>query len=135
MSEKEKREFFLKEELEKIIEVTKDYCWDTLEEELDPEVIEAVRKAAHELAYKRKYYDVMKDEFIYFPTITRLIMTNTLQDRAEQYYYEEEDEFPPEYSKALKTVCREKGFVVDDDSAENDEYMEKLAQDVDLSSS
>ena len=133
MTEKEKRESILKEELEKIVEATQDYCWNVLEEEMDPEAIEAIRRAAQELSYQLKYYDVMKDTVIYFPTVTRLIMTNTLQDRAEKYYYEEEEGFPPEYAKALKTVCREQGLVKEEDSVENDEYMEKLAQDVDLS--
>jgi len=95
--------------------------------------IEAIRRAADELAYKRKYYDVMKDEVLFFPTVARLLMTNTLAERAELYYYEEEDPFPPEYTKALKTVCRESGLVKDDESTENDVYMEKLAQDVELS--
>jgi hypothetical protein len=133
MSEKEKRELMLKEELDKIIVATQDYCWDALEEELEPQAVDAVRQAAQELAYKRKYYDVMKDAIVYFPSITRLLMTNNLQEKADRYYYEEEDEFPPEYSKAFKTVCREKGFVKAEDSAENDDYMEKLGQDVDLS--
>lgn len=133
MSETEKRETMLQEELDKIIVATQDYCWEALEEELEPEAVEAVRQAAHDLAYKRKYYDVMNDTVVYFPSVTRLLMTNTLQEKAEQHYHEEEDKFPPEYSKAFKTVCREKAFVKADDSAENDEYMEKLAQDVDLS--
>lgn len=134
MSDKEKRDAMLKEELEKIISLTQDYCWEALEEEFEPEAVDAVRKAAHELAYKRKYFDVMKDFVIFFPTVTRLIMTNALQEKAEDFYFEEDDEFPPEYAKALKTVCREKGFVKERDNAENDEYMEKLAQDMDLSS-
>ena len=75
----------------------------------------------------------MTDTVVYFPSVTRLLMTNKLQEKAEQYYYEDEDEFPAEYSKAFKTVCREKGFVSPEDSAENDDYMEKLAQDIDLS--
>jgi hypothetical protein len=141
MSEKEKRDIILQQELETIIKATEDYCWEVLEEEFDPLAIEAIRRAAQELAYRRKFYDVMNDEFRLFPTVTRLIMTNTLTDRAASYYNDqeeeeedqEEDEFPPEYSKALKTVCRDNGLVKEDDSAENDDYMEKLAQDIDLS--
>lgn len=141
MSVKEQRESILKEELEKILEATQDYCWNVLEEEMDPQAIDAVRRAAEELAYRRQYYDVMKDTVIYFPTVTRLIMTNRIQERAEKYHYETDDDeeeaesFPPEYSKALKTVCREQGLVKEEDTVENDEYMEKLAQDVDLSGS
>jgi len=136
MSEKEKRESMLNEELEKILPATEDYCWDVLEEAFEPRAKDAVQKAARELAYKRKYYDVLKDTVVYFPSVTRLIMTNTLQGKAGEtyYYYEGDEEFPPEYSKALKTVCRDQGLVQAEDSAENDEYMEKLAQDVDLSS-
>jgi len=144
MSEKQKRENLLKAELEIIIKATEDYCWDVLEEEFDSEAIEAIRRAAEELAYKRKYYDTMKDEIIFCPTVTRLLMTNTLTERAAFYYFDNDndagdnnsdggEEFPPEYSKALKTVCREKGLVNEDDSLENDEYMDKLAQDIDLS--
>ena len=133
MTDQEKRASLLQDELEKIVEATQDYCWNVLEEEMDPQAIEAVRRAAQELAYQRKYYDVMKDAVIYFPSVTRLIMTNTLQDRAEKYYYEDEESFPPEYTKALKTVCREQGLVKEEDSVENDDYMEKLAQDVDPS--
>ena len=135
MSEKEKRDMLLTKELDTIIKAAEDYCWVILEEEeFDPAAINAIRRAAEELAYRRKYYDVMKDEVLFFPTVTRLIMTNTLMERAELYYYEEDDDaFPPEYSKALKTVCRESGLIKEDESTENDDYMEKLAQDVDLS--
>jgi hypothetical protein len=133
MSDKEKRATILQEELEIIIKAAEDYCLGFLEEEFEPQAIEAIRQAAQELAYTRKYYDVRNDEIIFFPTVARLVMTNVLSDRAESYYYEEEDEFPPEYSKALKTVCRDKGLINDEDSIENDEYREKLAQDVDLS--
>ena len=133
-SDKEKRDQLLKEELDKIIALTQDYCWEALEEELEQEAVEAIRKAAQQLAYRRKYYDVMKDQVVFFPTVTRLLMTNVLQEKAEEYYYDDDDEFPPEYAKAFKTVCREKGLVKESDSQENDEYMEKLAQDLDLSS-
>lgn len=133
MSEKEKRAQLLKEEIDTIIKAAEDYCWERLEEEFEPDAIQAVRKAAEKLAYKRKYYDVMKDQVVFFPSVTRLVMTNTLAEAAEHYYFEEEEEFPPEYNKALKTVCRDKGLVKEDDSPENDAYMEKLAQDVDLS--
>ena len=134
MSEKEDRKKLITEEFKKIIEDTTDYCWEVLEEEFEKESIEALRKAADKLAYRRKYYDVMKDDVIFFPTVARLIMTNTLQEEAEKEYYEEEDEFPPEYAKALKTVCRDKGYAgnPDEENAENDAYMDKLAQDVEV---
>lgn len=134
MSEKEKRQDMITEEFDKIIKDTIDYCWEALEEELEKEAIEALRKAADKLCYTRKYYDVVKDTVIYFPSVSRCIMTNTLQNEAATHYYEEEDEFPPEYAKALKTVCREKGYAgnPDEENEANDTYMEKLAQAVEF---
>ena len=107
---------------------------EVLEEDFEKEAIEAISKASQTLAYKRKYYDVMKDKVVYFPTVARLIMTNILQEEAEKVYYDDGDDFPPEYSKALRTVCREKGHAGDPDeeNAENDAYMEKLAEDMDI---
>ena len=134
MADKELREKLINDELERIIADTNDYCWEVLEEEFEKEASEAISKASQVLAYKRKYYDVMKDKVVYFPTIARLIMTNTLQEEAEKVYYDDGDEFPPEYAKALRTVCRDKGHAGDPDeeNAENDAYMEKLAEDMDI---
>lgn len=134
MCDREFRDKLIQEELQKIVKDTVDYCWDVLDEELEKEAIDSITTAAKDLAYKRKYYDVMKDKVVYFPTVARLIMTNVLQEGAEKVYYEDEDEFPPEYAKALKTVCREKGHAgnPDEENAENDAYMEKLAEDMDI---
>lgn len=133
-SEKEKRRAMIEEELDKVIKATQEYVEVNLEEEFEAEAIEALQKAARQLAYTKKFYDVMKDDIVFFPSVQTLIMKNSLQDEAEKYYWEEEDEFPPEYSKALKTVVREQGYRFDDDdgNGDNDAYMEKLAQDVDL---
>ena len=133
-SEKEKRRAMIEEELDKVIKATQEYVEVNLEEEFEAEAIEALQKAARQLAYTKKFYDVMKDDIVFFPSVQTLIMKNSLQDEAEKYYWEEEDEFPPEYSKALKTVVREQGYRFDDDDGNGDNYayMEKLAQDVDL---
>ena len=118
-------------------------------DELEDDEIVALRTSALKLAYTKKYYDVSKDEIIYFPSISKLIMKGTLvQDAEKQYYYggedeedDEEDEgneFPTHYSKLLKTavttifpkeVGRNGG---DGEEEDNDEYMEKLAMDVEI---
>ena len=65
--------------------------------------------------------------------ITRITIAQLKQMEAELHYWEEEDEFPSEYAKALKTVVREKGHLKEgDEDAENDAYMEKLAQNVEV---
>lgn len=135
MSEKEKRKTMIEDEFASIIKDTQEYVEEYLEEDMEPEAMEACKKAAGQLAYRKKYYDVMKDQIVYFPSVARLIMKNDLQEEAEKHYYDDEDEFPPEYSKALKTVVREKGYYKESDNdggdgVDNDEYMEKLAQDV-----
>jgi hypothetical protein len=132
--EKEKRKAMIEEEMEKVIKDTQEYVEVNLEEEFEPEAIEALRKAARKMAYTKKFYDVMKDEIVFFPSVQGLIMKNSLQDEAEKYYWEEEDEFPLEYTKALKTVVREQGYKFDDneENIDNDAYMEKFAQDVEI---
>jgi hypothetical protein len=136
-SDKEQRKVLIAQELERIFIIqgggVHEYVQEYLEEdEFEAEAITALTKAANELAYVKKYYDVMKDEMIMFPSVPKLIMTNSLQDGAEKYYWEEDDEFPMEYSKCLKTVVRDQGYKEDDENADNDAYMEKIAQDVEL---
>ena len=115
--------------MEKVIKDTQEYVEVNLEGEFESEAIEALWKAVRKLAYTKKFYNVMKDEIVFFPSVQGLIMKNSLQDEAEKYYWEEEDEFPLEYTKALKTVVREQGY---DENADNDAYMEKLAQDLEI---
>ena len=113
-------------------------------DELDDEEIVALRTSAMKLAYTKKYYDVSKDEIIYFPSVSKLIMKGTLQEDAEKQYYDEDDddgEFPTHYSKLLKTAVttvfpKEAGGTTDDgeqaEGEDDDEYMEKLAMDVEI---
>jgi hypothetical protein len=127
--EKEKRMAMIEAEMEKVIKDTQEYAEVNLEEAFGSEAFEALRKAARNLAYTKKFYDVMKDEIVFFPSVQGLVMKNSLQDEAEKYYLKEEDEFPHEYTEALKSVVREQGY---DFNADNDAYMEKLAQAVEV---
>jgi hypothetical protein len=132
--QKERRKELIAKELNQIFKGADEYVQEYLEEdEFEAEAITALTKAANEMAYLKKYYNVMKDEMILFPSVPKLIMTNSLQEGAEKYYWEEDDEFPMEYSKCLKTIVREQGYKEDEDgNGDNDAYMEKLAQDVEI---
>ena len=123
----EKRKKMITEEIDKIIESAQDFCFTHYEEEMEEEAVQGLKDASFKLAYTRKYYDVHKDEVVYFPSVARLIMTNRLQDEAEKSYFEEDDEWPVEYTKALKSAIANKNL---EEEAENEEYMEKLATDV-----
>lgn len=136
MSEKEKRNTMIADELKAILEGATDFVMEHYEEdEFEPEAAEALQKAALSLAYRKKFYDVVHDKVIYFPSVGRLILKADLMEEAEKHYYDEEDEWPIEYTKALKSVVREiatKESSSEIDEDEDEEYMEKLATDVEI---
>ena len=138
MSEKEKRDNMIADELKAILEGAADFVMEHYEEEdFEPEAAEALQKAASSLAYRRKYYDVVQDKVVYFPSVGRLILKADLMEEAEKHYYDEEDEWPIEYTKALKSVVREIAATKSSsndgmDEDEDEEYMEKLATDVEI---
>jgi hypothetical protein len=82
---------------------------DTVENELDEpfevEAVHAQELAASKIAYRKKYYDVFKDEFIFFPSVAHTIMNYSLTDEAEKHYFDEVDEFPMEYTAALRSTA------------------------------
>ncbi len=134
--EKEDRKTWIAKELEEILEGTRDFVYKHYEEEdLDLVAIEALQNAAFQLAYRKKYYDVVRDTIVYFPSVARLILRAQLMEEAEKHYYDEDDEWPMEYTKALKSVVREMKTIQEQDNDDDDdeeEYMEKLAMDVQL---
>ena len=136
MSEKEKRNTMIADELKAILEGATDFVMEHYEEdEFEPEAAEALQKAASSLAYRKKFYDVVHDKVVYFPSVGRLILKADLMEEAEKHYYDEEDEWPIEYTKALKSVVREiatKESSPEIDEDEDEEYMEKLATDVEI---
>mmetsp|Transcript_37514 Transcript_37514/g.91000 ORF Transcript_37514/g.91000 Transcript_37514/m.91000 type:complete len:98 (+) Transcript_37514:516-809(+) len=97
---------------------------------MEQEAVDALRTAAYELAYLKKYYDSFSDRFVYFPSVIKLCVMYTLIEKAEEYYYDEEDEFPLQYSAALRSIACEKLEESNDDGDE--EYMALLAADVEL---
>lgn len=138
MSEKEKRDTIIAGEMKAILEGAADFVMEHYEEdEFEPEAAEALQKAASILAYRKRYYNVVQDKIVYFPSVGRLILKADLIEEAEKYYYDEDDEWPIEYTKALKSVVRAifaanstSKNVMDED--EDEEYMEKLATDVEI---
>jgi hypothetical protein len=128
-SDAEHRQQMIDDEFKGIMKETED---NELDEPFEPEAVEALRIAANKLAYLKKYYNSFTDEFVYFPSVTKLLVNYSMIEEAEKHYFDEEDEFPIDYSAALRSVACEK--VGDDDDDENDDdYMMRVAADVDLS--
>ena len=98
-----------------------------MEEDFEPEAVTALQTAANNLAYLKKYYDVIADKVIYFPSVTKLLVNYSLLEEAEKFYFDEEDEFPMDYSAALRTIACAK---LDDENDVDEEYMGPLASDV-----
>jgi DNA repair exonuclease SbcCD ATPase subunit len=124
-SEAEKRKKLIDDELTKLIKEANE---NELEDPFDEDSIEALKKAAYQICYLKKYYDVMKDIFIYFPSVAKTAINYTLIEEAEKHYFEEDDEFPQDLSIGLRSVATMAISEEDDDLDED--YMLALAQDV-----
>jgi myosin protein heavy chain len=111
-------------ELGKMIRQTEE---EELEDPFEKEVVMALHQAAHKICYTKKYYDALKDEFIFFPSVARTIMNYDLMEEADKYYFDEEDELPIDVSAGLRSVASN---YLDEDVDE--EYMEAMAANVEL---
>mmetsp|Transcript_10367 Transcript_10367/g.25014 ORF Transcript_10367/g.25014 Transcript_10367/m.25014 type:complete len:2030 (-) Transcript_10367:938-7027(-) len=123
MSDARYREQLINTEFDRLIrEANK----NELEEDIEPEAVEALRIASRSLAYRKKYYNSIEDRFVFYPSLRRLLVQYTLIEKAEEHFYDEEDEFPIEYSAALRAIaCESTG----DDDSENEE-MEQFGVDI-----
>lgn len=126
-SEAEKRKKMIDEELSKLVKEANE---NELEDPFDEDSVEALKKAAYKICYLKKYYDVMKDKFIYFPSVTKTVVDYTLIEEAEKHYFEEDDEYPQDLSIGLRSVAT-MAMAEEDDDMDYD-YMLALAQDVAL---
>mmetsp|Transcript_1114 Transcript_1114/g.1805 ORF Transcript_1114/g.1805 Transcript_1114/m.1805 type:complete len:111 (+) Transcript_1114:2-334(+) len=97
-----------------------------MEDPIEADVVLALQQAAHKICYVKKYYDVMKDEFLFFPSVAKTIMSYDLMEEADKYYYEEEDELPIDVSAGLRSVATPIAAEEDVD----EEYLSALAADV-----
>jgi hypothetical protein len=127
VSEGETRTKMIEEELARIVKGAED---NELEEAIEPEALELLQKAAHKICYLKKYYDVIKDEVIFFPSVTKCLVNYSLIEEAEKDWYDEEEEFPMDYSAALRTTATES--MAGEDEDQDDDYMMKLAMDVEI---
>jgi len=106
------------------------------EDEMEPESYEAIMRAAKEICYTRKYYDVSGDKIVFFPSLTKTIVNYDVFEKAEKYYFDEDDEFPSDYSMGLRAVAFERleaeGDDDSDDEEMDDDMMERLSMAVQL---
>jgi DNA repair exonuclease SbcCD ATPase subunit len=126
-SEAEKRKKMIDDELSKMIKEANE---NELEDPFDEDSIEALKKAAYAICYLKKYYDVMKDTFIYFPSVAKTVVNYTLMEEAEKHYFGEDDEYPQDLSIGLRSVASM--AIAEEDDDLDEDYMLALAQDVDL---
>jgi hypothetical protein len=128
---KKQRDEMIETELSHVLEAARDFCYEHYEDDMEEVAIEAIKKAAQSLAYRKRYFDVMKDVVIYLPTCQKLILSRDLIEEAEKHYYDDGDEFPVEYAKALRAVVFEKKKAKEDTNSDtgeinDEEFMEKL---------
>ncbi|KAG7348323.1 hypothetical protein IV203_017028 [Nitzschia inconspicua] len=124
LSERDRLQCQAKDELRKIVESAEKY---ELGEEIDPHAFEALNSALS-ICYTMKYYDVLKDEVIFFPSVAKSIGDYSLTEEAEKFYSDDE-EFPLVYVSSLREVAI--ALAANDDL--DYEYMENLALPVDNS--
>ena len=124
-----RRKQMIEQEFTQLIKDTED---NELEDEMEPEAVEALKKAANKICFVKKYYDVMNDQLIYFPSVKSTVVSYTLMEEAEKFYFDEEDEFPMQYSAALRSIATESAMGTGDDEDQDEEYMMRLAMDVDI---
>lgn len=129
-SEAEKRKTMIEEELERLIKQTNETELSE-EEPFDDDSAEALKKAAIKICYTKKYYDVMNDKFIYFPSVAKTALDYRLMEEAEKHYFEEEDEYPADLSGGLRAVAFAIISEEEDDDMDED-YMSALAQDIEI---
>ena len=127
LSDSERRKIMIEEEFNTLIKQTEE---NELEEEMEEEAKDALWRASQELAYLKKYYNSFTDQIVFFPSVTSLAVSYDLIEKAEEYYFDEEDEFPMQYSAALRSIACERLEESNDDGDE--EYMAMLAADVEL---
>ena len=124
------RKVMIEKELEKLVKKTNETELPP-EDPFDDDSVEALRVAAMKICYVKKYYDVMKDEFIMFPSVAKTALDYRLMEEAEKHYFEEEDEYPADLSGGLRAVA----FTIvkeEEDEDFDEEYYTALAQDVEL---
>ena len=119
-SEKDYLLQLLYEEFDRVIKEAEE---NELEEPLEEEALIALKAASKNVCYKKKFYDVLNDQCIYFPSVVRTIIDYSLLEEAEKLYFNGEEEFPMEYASGLRAVAC--AAIADDDL--DYDYMDMVA--------
>jgi len=117
------RKTLIIDELDRLVSIANE---KELNEDIDEASLKALAKGAMKVCYIKKYYDVLKDEFTYLPSVIRTCLDYSLQEAANPFYLEEEDEFPMDTFAALRTVAAE-ALKDEGDYDNDDDYAAKLA--------
>ena len=118
----------IKNDLESII---KDAEENHLGDKIQDEATDALLRAANEIVFIKKYYDVDTDIFKYFPSVKNTVLNCSLMERAEDFYFDGVQDFPLDYSSALRaSAARFLADFVEVDAL--DDYVIKMAVDVDI---
>lgn len=121
-SDYETRTTLIEEELEQLVKRTNE---TELNEGIDDTFIDALTKGAMEICYRKKYYNALKDEFTYLPSVARTCLDYSLLEVVEK---EEEDQFPEGVFAALRSVAAE--TLKEDGDDDEEEYAAMLAVSV-----
>jgi hypothetical protein len=107
------------EELEQLVKRTNE---TELNEDIDDNFCDPLTKGAMEICYRKKYYNAVKDEFTYLPSLARTCLNYSLLEVVEA------DQFPADVFAALRSVAAESLLKDGDDDEE--EYAAMLAVSV-----
>uniref|UniRef100_A0A7S4ARQ4 Uncharacterized protein n=1 Tax=Pseudo-nitzschia australis TaxID=44445 RepID=A0A7S4ARQ4_9STRA len=127
-SEAEKRKTMIEEEVKSIVKEA-DEKELRADKPFDDDSIEALMKGAMEVCYRKKYYDVMNDNLIFFPSVMRAALDYRLMEEAEKFYFSEDDEYPSDLCRALRNVAFEIITENGDDDDYDEKYMTPLSMD------
>ena len=118
---KSKRQRRIEKEIYEFVKIAEK---EELGKEMRAEGVNALIIASTKMAYRRKYYDMNKDEFLLFPSVTKLLAGFEVYEEAEKYYYDPGDDYPLKYIAALRGVAFAAGG-----GAEEDDIIESMADD------
>ncbi|KAL3899603.1 MAG: hypothetical protein SGARI_006420, partial [Bacillariaceae sp.] len=123
-SESQKRRARIDQELQALFQTTES---NELEEgdSIEPEMAEALKKAAYKICYRKRYYNAMQDKFETFPSVIKTVVNDKLFEAAQEFCTSEdyrEDGFPLLYTAAMRATASD--FLgEDDDDDDNDTSM------------
>ena len=101
-TELQSRLSWIKSELESLIE---DAEKNDIDENFDDKAVDALMRAANRIVFVKKYYNIMTDKFMYFPSVADTVLDYSLIEEAQYFYLDGQYEFPLEYTSALRATA------------------------------